>query len=87
MTEPLDGALTAAEERFERRRRTAGLFLGPLVFALAWLAPMPALTLEAHRLAAIVMLVVVWWITEAIPLAVTAVVGPALAAHVAAPGL
>ena len=79
MTEPLDGALTAAEERFERRRRTAGLFLGPLAFALAWLAPMPALTPEAHRLAAIVMLVVVWWITEAIPLAVTAVVGPALA--------
>jgi sodium-dependent dicarboxylate transporter 2/3/5 len=40
---------------------------------------MPALTLEAHRLAAIVLLVVVWWMTEAIPLAVTAVVGPALA--------
>ena len=40
---------------------------------------MPALTPEAHHLAAIVMLVVVWWITEAIPLAITAVVGPALA--------
>ena len=40
---------------------------------------MPALTPEAHRLAAIVLLVVVWWITEAIPLAITAVVGPALA--------
>ncbi len=40
---------------------------------------MPALTPQAHRLAAIVLLVVVWWITEAIPLAITAVVGPALA--------
>jgi sodium-dependent dicarboxylate transporter 2/3/5 len=40
---------------------------------------MPALSIEAHRLAAIVLLVVVWWITEAIPLAITAVVGPALA--------
>jgi sodium-dependent dicarboxylate transporter 2/3/5 len=40
---------------------------------------MPALTTEAHRLAAIVLLVVVWWITEAIPLAITAVIGPALA--------
>jgi sodium-dependent dicarboxylate transporter 2/3/5 len=79
VTEPLDGALSATEKRFELRRRTAGLFLGPLAFALAWLAPMPALTPQAHRLAAIVLLVVVWWITEAIPLAVTAVVGPALA--------
>ena len=27
------GRLSAAEERFERRRRTIGLFAGPLVFA------------------------------------------------------
>src|SRR5688572_9697762 len=72
-------ALSAAEERFEQRRRTVGLFLGPIALLLAWIAPMPALSIEAHRLAAIVLLVVVWWITEAIPLAITAVVGPALA--------
>jgi sodium-dependent dicarboxylate transporter 2/3/5 len=72
-------ALSAAEERFERRRRSIGLVLGPITFAIAWLAPMPALTPEAHRLAAIVLLVVVWWISEAIPLAITAVLGPALA--------
>jgi sodium-dependent dicarboxylate transporter 2/3/5 len=80
--EPVDESslpLSAAEERFDLRRRTLGLFLGPLAFALTWLAPLPALTLEAHRLAAIVALVVVWWITEAIPIAVTAVIGPALA--------
>src|SRR5262245_38361540 len=40
---------------------------------------MPALSVEAHRLAAIVLLVVVWWISEAIPLAITAVLGPTLA--------
>jgi sodium-dependent dicarboxylate transporter 2/3/5 len=72
-------ALSAAEERFERRRRTVGLFLGPIAFALVWLAPLPALDAHAHRLAAIVALVVVWWFTEAIPIAITAVVGPALA--------
>jgi solute carrier family 13 (sodium-dependent dicarboxylate transporter), member 2/3/5 len=80
--DPLDESslpLSAAEERFDLRRRTLGLFLGPLAFALTWLAPFPALTPEAHRLAAIVALVVVWWITEAIPIAITAVVGPALA--------
>jgi sodium-dependent dicarboxylate transporter 2/3/5 len=74
-----DPTLSPAEERFERRRRTVGLFLGPLVSVVAWVAPMPALTPEAHRLAAIVLLVVTWWITEAIPLAITALIGPALA--------
>ena len=79
--DPLEAeqGLSPAEERFERRRRTVGLFLGPVAFALAWLTPMPALTVEAHRLTAIVLLVVVWWISEAIPLAITAVLGPALA--------
>ena len=79
--DPLEAeqGLSAAEERFERRRRTVGLFIGPVAFALAWLTPMPALTVEAHRLTAIVLLVVVWWISEAIPLAITAVLGPVLA--------
>ena len=78
--DPLEAErLSPAEERFERRRRTAGLFLGPIAFALAWMMPMPALSVEAHRLTAIVLLVVVWWISEAIPLATTAVLGPALA--------
>ena len=67
-----------AEEAFNRRRRTWGLLLGPLVFAVAWAAPLP-LEAPAHRLAAILAMVVVLWITEALPMAVTAVLGPVLA--------
>jgi solute carrier family 13 (sodium-dependent dicarboxylate transporter), member 2/3/5 len=68
-----------AEERFDRWRRTTGLFIGPAVLVAVWLLPMPALSPEAHRLAAVVSLVVVWWITEAIPIPVTALIGTALA--------
>ena len=67
-----------AEEAFNRKRRTWGLFLGPLVFLLLWVAPLP-LAAAPHRLAAILGMVVVLWITEALPMAVTAVLGPVLA--------
>ena len=67
-----------AEEAFNRRRRTLGLFLGPIVFILMWLAPLP-LPVAAHRMAAILSMVVVLWITEALPMAITAVLGPVLA--------
>jgi len=71
-------AVSAAEERFERVRRTAGLALGPIVFILVWLLPLSALKPEAHRLSAIVSLVVVWWVTEAIPIPAAALIGAAL---------
>lgn len=68
-----------AESGFDRIRHTVGLFLGPAVFLLLWVVPMPALSVEAHRLAAIVSLVVVWWVSEAIPIPATALIGTALA--------
>ncbi|MBS3948932.1 MAG: DASS family sodium-coupled anion symporter [Dethiobacter sp.] len=71
--------LSAAEERFELVRRTIGLFLGPLVFLILYYLPMPALSREAHVLAAILGLVVTYWVTEAIPLPVTALLGAVLA--------
>src|SRR5918996_5573710 len=67
-----------AEELFNRRRRTAGLFLAPTVFLVLLLAPFE-LPLLAHRMAAIMGLVVTLWITEALPLAITAILGPCLA--------
>jgi solute carrier family 13 (sodium-dependent dicarboxylate transporter), member 2/3/5 len=73
------GKLSPAEERFERQRRTVGLFLGPIVFAVMLLIPFD-LEPNQHRLAAILAFVVVWWITEAIPIPVTAVLGVALVA-------
>jgi sodium-dependent dicarboxylate transporter 2/3/5 len=71
--------LSPAEMRFERARRTLGLFLGPALFALALLLPAGSLSPAAHRLAAVLVWVLTWWITEAVPIPVTAVLGPALA--------
>ena len=72
-------ALSPQEARFEARRRTTGLVLGPLVFGLILLLPFVALTPVAHRLAAIIALVIIFWVTEALPLPVTALLGPTLA--------
>ena len=68
-----------AEERFNRRRRTAGLFLAPAIFAAILAAPISGLSVEGHRLAAVMATIVVLWVTEALPMAVTALLGPALA--------
>ena len=68
-----------AEEQFNRRRRTAGLFLGPAVFLILLFAPLGGIPVAAHRMAAIMGLVVTLWLTEALPLAVTAILGPCLA--------
>lgn len=77
MNEPA-GRLSQAEEKFERWRRRSGFFLAPLVFATLWLLPVTDLSQEAHRLFAVFGLVITLWITEAIPLPVTALLGPAL---------
>ena len=73
------GRLSAAEERFERRRRTVGLFLGPVVLLVVLALPL-GLEPEQHRLLAVLAFVVVWWITEAIPIPVTALLGVVLCA-------
>jgi sodium-dependent dicarboxylate transporter 2/3/5 len=67
-----------AEEQFNRRRRTTGLLLAPVAFLALLVAPLP-LTSVAHRMAAVMVLVIVLWVTEALPMAVTAVFGPVLA--------
>jgi sodium-dependent dicarboxylate transporter 2/3/5 len=67
-----------AEERFNARRRTLGFVLGPTLLVAMLLAPL-ALAAPAHRLAAILAMMVVLWVTEALPLAVTAMLGPVLA--------
>ena len=67
-----------AEELFNRRRRTVGLIGGPLALLVLLAAPIP-IAAPAHRLAAILLMMVILWITEALPLAVTALIGPVLA--------
>ena len=67
-----------SEHPVELWRRRIGFGLAPLVFAALWLAPL-ALPERAHRLAAILGAVVVLWITEAIPMTMTALLGVAFA--------
>ena len=69
---------TEAEIRFDETRRKVGIVAGPLVFLLVLAWPFTSLTPEGHRLAAIMALVIVFWITEVLPLAVTALLGPTL---------
>ena len=69
---------TDAELRFDEVRRKVGLVAGPLLFLLVLAWPFTSLTPEGHRLAAVMGLVIVFWITEALPLAVTALLGPTL---------
>ncbi|MFZ5787330.1 MAG: SLC13 family permease [Acidobacteriota bacterium] len=71
--------MSAGERVFERWRRTVTLFLGPLSFAALLVLPPDGLPPEAARLLAVLAWVIVWWMGEAVPLAVTAVLGPALA--------
>ncbi len=72
-------ATPTSENRFDEIRRRVGVVLGPLLFVIVLLLPFPQLSPEAHRLAAIMALVIIFWITEVVPLAVTALLGPVLA--------
>lgn len=67
--------LSEGEERFERLRRRAGLVAAPAVFLLLLFLPLPSLSPAAHHLAAVMGTVVVLWITEALPMPVTALLG------------
>jgi len=60
-------------------RHKLGLILGPLLFLLVWALPLESLAPSAHRLAAILVLVICFWIAEPIPLPVTGFLGVALA--------
>src|ERR687890_170457 len=69
--------LSPAEERFERFRQTIGLFLGPIVFLVMYFIPLP-LEPAQQALAAIFSFVIVYWLTEPIPIPVTAVLALAM---------
>ena len=65
------------ESRMDLLRRRAGLVLAPLLFAFVLSANFASLADKptAHRLAAVMAAVVVLWVTEAIPMALTALLG------------
>ncbi len=56
-----------------------GLWIGPVLALIIWALPTPSgLEPEAHALAALTALMAAWWMTEAIPVAVTALIPLAL---------
>jgi sodium-dependent dicarboxylate transporter 2/3/5 len=69
--------MEAVEEGAGRGRMLAGFVLAPLVFVALWSASL-GLPTPAHRLAALLGAVVVLWISEALPMAMTAFVGVAM---------
>ena len=69
--------LSAGERRFEKLRGRAGAILAPAVFLLILALPLTGLKPEAHRLAAVMAAVIVLWITEALPMPATAMLGAA----------
>lgn len=68
-----------AEQAFDRKRRTIGLFGAPLLAVLIFFTPIDGLSLEAHKLLSIMVLIALWWITEPVPIPVTSLLGPVLA--------
>ncbi len=78
--------LSPAEERFERVRQTSGLFLGPLAFLIMYFLPLP-LDQSQQTLAAILAFTIVFWLSEAIPIPVTAVLALALCVIFNVPGV
>jgi len=70
--------LSPSEEKFERWRREIGLFTGPALFFLIYFIPIPSLSKEAHTLAAVLGLVLIFWLSEAIPIPATAILGAIL---------
>jgi len=66
------------EEKFERIRKTTGFFLAPIIFIIILLFPSQNLSHQANHLLAVISLVIIFWVTEAIPIPVTALLGPSL---------
>ena len=57
------------------KRNTIGLYLGTIIFLACFILPPPeSLSLEAWRAGFIILLMAIWWITEAIPVYATGLI-------------
>ncbi|GAA4877725.1 DASS family sodium-coupled anion symporter [Saccharopolyspora cebuensis] len=68
--------LSPAEERFEKGRRTVGLVLAPLISIVFLLLPVQ-LEPAQHKLAAVLLGVIVLWVCEPVPIPVGGLLGVA----------
>ncbi len=60
------------------KRKKIGFFLGPFLFLMAYFTPVLSQNPKAHRLLAVFLLVITWWVTECIPIPITALLIPVL---------
>jgi solute carrier family 13 (sodium-dependent dicarboxylate transporter), member 2/3/5 len=69
----LSSRMTPPEDGARHRRQRIGLVLGIVLFLIVLVAPAPAgMAPEAKRVAAVSLLMAVWWMSEAVDIAVTA---------------
>lgn len=79
VTTEVPPAISAIEARADQVRRSVGLWLGPIAFVLLLVFPPALENPAAAKLAAVLALTLVWWVTEAVPIPVTALLAPCLA--------
>lgn len=65
------------ERRFEQWRTRVGFVLAPALFFVVLACRFESLSPQAHRLAAVMAAVIVLWVTEALPMPATALLGAA----------
>ncbi|MBA8824218.1 sodium-dependent dicarboxylate transporter 2/3/5 [Saccharopolyspora lacisalsi] len=75
-TEQVRPELSRGEEKFERFRQTHGLWLAPVIAVGFALLPLP-LSTDQHMLAAVLLGVITMWITEALPIPISGLLGVA----------
>ncbi len=59
-------------------RKKVGFVLGPSLFIIAYFSPLLPQNPKAHNLLAIFLLIITWWVTECIPIPITALLVPVL---------
>ena len=70
--------ISKTEERLDRLRRRAGFYAAPLAFGITLWLTHGRLAPEGNRLSAVLACVLVLWLTESLPLPVTALLGTCL---------
>lgn len=70
--------MSSSMHSFDRTRKTIGFFLAPILLFLLYTLPTPGLSPPGHALLAILVFTITLWVTEALPIPITSILGPVL---------